>query len=301
MVSPTSNDRETSTCNQRFNKRLFKPIAIIFTLLLLASCTLGQRAGQAQLRLAVERGFTMRVLAAPRFDLLIAERIHAPGLPLVIYIEGDGHAWSSLHRLSPDPTPQRPLALQLALVDPRDNVIYIARPCQYVLTQGRDRGCDPAFWSSHRFAEPVIAAVDAAVGDLRRQYNAPEVELIGYSGGGAVATLAAARRQDVSLLRTVAGNLNHRLLMDHHRVSPLSGSLNPVDVAPQISDLCQVHYSGERDTRVPAFVARDFIAHLAPDHRAIHTTVSGAEHNRGWLSQWPQIIAVSPVCDPSAL
>ena len=51
---------------------------------------------------------------------------------VVVYIEGDGLSWIDRFTPSSDPTPKNPLAFKLAKLDPNQNVIYLARPCQYV-------------------------------------------------------------------------------------------------------------------------------------------------------------------------
>ena len=47
-----------------------------------------------------------------------------------------------------------------------------------------------------------------------------KLELIGYSGGAAVAVLLAARRNDVKIIRTVARDLNHELMSEYHHTTP---------------------------------------------------------------------------------
>ncbi|MDA9667740.1 hypothetical protein N9T45_02775, partial [Candidatus Pelagibacter sp.] len=50
---------------------------------------------------------------------------------VVVYIEGDGLSWIDRFTPSSDPTPKNPLAFKLAKLDQNQNVIYLARPCQY--------------------------------------------------------------------------------------------------------------------------------------------------------------------------
>ena len=59
------------------------------------------------------------------------ERYDKPGNDLNIYLEGDGLAWVSRREPSRDPTPDNPIGLRLAAIDPAPNVIWLARPCQY--------------------------------------------------------------------------------------------------------------------------------------------------------------------------
>lgn len=49
-----------------------------------------------------------------------------------IYIEGDGYAFDVRGRATSDPTPRGTLMRELAFGDDSPNVMYLARPCQYV-------------------------------------------------------------------------------------------------------------------------------------------------------------------------
>lgn len=118
--------------------------------------------------------------------------------------------------------------------------------------------------------------------------DAPGVVLVGFSGGGAVAALAAAQRSDVLALATVAGNLDHVSWTDHHRVTPLHGSLNPADAAGQLTRLPQIHFVGDRDRVVPRLVVESFIQRLGPGHLAQLKIVHGADHICCWDQNWPE-------------
>ncbi len=47
--------------------------------------------------------------------------------PITIYLEGDGMAWLSRNQISPDPTPNDPIALSLATIEaqynPKANIV----------------------------------------------------------------------------------------------------------------------------------------------------------------------------------
>jgi len=55
-----------------------------------------------------------------------------------------------------------------------------------------------------RFAPEVINSFSRAIDTLKEKSGAKYVELVGYSGGGAIAVLVAAGRSDVVGVRTVA-------------------------------------------------------------------------------------------------
>ena len=105
-------------------------------------------------QMAAEHGLFKNEIPTKHFRLLSYSRILKPGKPLTVYIEGDGLAWLSKHVLSEDPTPKHPLVLTLACLDSSPNLLYLARPCQYVF----DPQCDPSYWSDKRFSEEVISS-----------------------------------------------------------------------------------------------------------------------------------------------
>jgi len=176
---------------------------------------------------------------------------------LTIYIEGDGYAWINRSRISTNPTPHNPTGLKLAMTD--KNAVYIARPCQYIDINSEPH-CESKYWGTHRFAPEVILSTSMAIDILKSHYAASKIRLIGYSGGGAVAALVAARRKDVIQLNTFAGNLDIDAWTDHHNISPLKGSLNPADYWQNLVDIPQIHYFGGNDEIMPVSVARSYIS-----------------------------------------
>jgi hypothetical protein len=218
------------------------------------------------------------------------------GAPFLrIYIEGDGHAWRQRDEPSDDPTPWSPVALELAARDPSPSVAYLARPCQYVRS-GSDPYCDVKYWTESRYAEPVIESTNAAIDQLLAASGARTIELVGFSGGGAVAALVAARRTDVANLRTVAANLDTTIWTDRHGTSPLTGSLNPADFTDQLSKLPQLHFVGAEDEIVELPVLRAYRARF-PDRRCVAISViPGANHRDGWAENWLNLLDRPVAC-----
>ncbi len=227
------------------------------------------------------------------FRLAYFARMSRQGAPVVVYIEGDGLAWRTRSMPSGDPTPLNPIGLRLAAVDPAPNVVYLARPCQFIRD---DAACRIAFWTDLRFAEVVIGAMDRAI-DIAVGPHQASIHLVGYSGGGAVAALVAARRSDVVSLRTIAGNLDHVALTDFHRVSRLRGSLDPVLVAPALAGLPQRHFAGGRDDVVPAFVVSSFVRALGDSRCASILVAAQLDHGEGWVEFWREEAQKLPACD----
>jgi len=262
-----------------------KQITIIaFLSLLLASCATLSSAD----RISQPRGFKKAELRTKYFTLLAYYRITKPVDPLNIYIEGDGNAWSNRTHLSNDPTPRNPLALELAVIDPSPNVAYLARPGQYLKPQ--TAGVKSAYWSDKRFSKEVITSMNEAVSQLAQLAKTDKINLIGYSGGAAVAVLIAAQRNDIISLRTIAGNLDSEAVNKYHKVSPLSGSFNPINFAQKVKNLPQRHFAGSKDTVIPLFVAESFIRRVGDKDYSRITVVEGATHSKGWRSCWKELL-----------
>lgn len=205
---------------------------------------------------------------------------------LTIYIEGDGLAWLNRHTPSSDPTPMTALALQLALADDVHISAYLARPCQFV----RNELCETRYWTSARFSAEVISSMNEAVNQLKSQFSAKKVRLIGYSGGGAVAALIAARRDDVIQLITVAGNLDHKAWTDLQHISPLAESLNPADAWADLQHIPQLHFVGAIDKTVPYAVAAAYQSRFPIASQPQIKVIDTFDHHCCWLSQWSHLL-----------
>lgn len=277
-------------------KRVF--LAACAASLFLTSClTVPDPAERGSATATLARTAHMRhenVTATPYFTLSAYTRPGNGLDPAYVYIEGDGLAWIGRGQPSADPTPTNPVALRLATAhaaaQPDAHIIYLARPCQYVKTPY----CQRAYWTGKRFAPEMVAAMDAAVTQLTA--GADGVELIGFSGGGTMAALLAARRTDVRTLRTVAGNLDHRTHSAIHRVSTLGGSLNPPAYAGKLRAIPQRHFTGANDRNVTQAVYDSYAEALGDTRCIAHTIVPGAEHEKGWDTQWPQLLAEPVAC-----
>jgi dienelactone hydrolase len=265
--------------------------AVILTGLLLAACTTPsldeRRADSASI--ATDAGWQRLNLDAGAFVLAA----YVPPVlrqtdVLTIYIEGDGLAWLDGATPSFDPTPLDPLALRLALRDPARAAVYLARPCQYVFGAER-RGCEAKYWTSHRFAPEVIEATNAAIDQLKARYGAQRLALVGYSGGGAVAALAASERQDVTRLITIAATLDHRAWTSAEGLAPLSGSLNPADAWPRLRRVPQTHFVGGKDRAVGESVARAYAARFPPGEQPTIIVVPAFDHHCCWVERWPAL------------
>lgn len=264
---------------------------------LLASCSsLEQVKEDAAHRFAEPAWMKERQIAASPFLLTAFERVHEKDALANIYIEGDGKAWVSRRTISLDPTPSEPIALELASKDLSDNVIYLARPCQFSKMLDKEKRCDSFYWTGGRFAPEVIAAYDKALDDIKYRYGVRGFNLIGYSGGASVAALVAARRDDVYSLRSVAGNLDHVAHSQIHNVSLLDGSLNPPDFAARLKQIPQRHFIGGQDEIVPWGVFHSYTKKIGKSNCISYSFIQEAEHDDGWVNIWPELMAEDVSC-----
>jgi pimeloyl-ACP methyl ester carboxylesterase len=266
--------------------------ATVLLLLLLAGCGHANPAQLAQ-GLAAGAGFERLEIQTTRFRLLAYVRGHGPVAR--IYIEGDGHPWADRYTRSDDPTPWNPVGLELAVADPASAVAWLARPCQYLLNLN-NRVCSPIWWTDRRYHESVIASVDQALDRLRERLGADRLQLVGYSGGGAVAALVAARRRDILCLRTVGADLDTATWTSLQHVTPLKGSLNPADYADRLGFLPQLHLLGTADAVVAPAVVQSFLRRLPSDCCARLQFVPGLGHASGWDVLWPALLRNAAVC-----
>jgi pimeloyl-ACP methyl ester carboxylesterase len=255
--------------------------------LMLAGCAGGrdQRLSEAQ-AIAGAGGLVPRWLHARGMTILGFERAGPPGGVLTVYLEGDGRAWLNPWQPSTDPTPTDPVGLRLAAGDGSRPVLYLARPCQFTTSAG----CGARLWTSERLSPEIVAIYQQLLDDVLHRTGSTKLALIGYSGGGALATLLAERRHDVALLVTVAADLDLEEWTRLRQLAPLSGSLDPADDAAAIDRLRQVHFAGADDDVVPAGVAQAFLRRLGKGSDARLVVVPHFDHGCCWAASWPQLL-----------
>lgn len=184
---------------------------------------------------------------------------------LNIFIEGDGKPGIALD-----------MAIGLG-----GNSVYIARPCQYMIGNHLN-SCNKELWTSHRYSQAVIDSMNRAVTAMKIRYRADTVRLIGFSGGGAIASILASKRGDVALLVTVAGNLDHQKWTELNHSEPLTGSLNPADFSKSLENVPQIHLIGENDDVVPGKVLSSYLSRMHRLDNVKSYVVEGADHTCCW-------------------
>lgn len=267
---------------------LFKGSLLISLSLLLSGCISVDPNVAAQ-QIAARTGLTSEKFDTDPFPIVGWHRIATPARTLHVYIEGDGFAWKNRTTPSDNPTPRNPVGLKLAAADNHASVLYLARPCQFFVPP-LPASCRVNIWTQDRFSPAVIEAMNMALNRAIQRYPGVRIDLIGYSGGGNIAALLAARRSDVRSLRTVAGNLNVAYVNALHHVTPMTTAASAIDKAPALRALPQIHFSGGDDTTVPPVVAVRF--QQAVGEKCARVEAIGAmAHGSDWAAIWPQLLA----------
>jgi dienelactone hydrolase len=279
----------------------------IVSIALLNGCQLVRQAhgiskeSEKTLQTAQRKGYKHVAVQTETFLLNTYQRINKPGLPINIYIEGDGRSWITRSTISADPTPLNPVALKLAIADNNANVVYLSRPCQYT-SHIEDEFCNPLVWTDERFSPKVIKAMNQAVDQIKKTSKAKKINLVGFSGGGGLAVLMAAHRneKDIASVRTVAADLDIAAMTAYHHATPSKSSLNPKDYVHAVMHIPQIHFVGDKDQVVPVHIAQGFIQTLnqAKKKRAMIKNnryvrlqiVKSHDHQKGWTESWARLL-----------
>lgn len=194
--------------------------------------------------------FIYAPIAAGKYTLATYRRISDTESPIHIYIEGDGNSFDVHGVPTSDPTPNGTLVRDMATRDVSPNVVYLARPCQYIMSSA----CSRSDWTDGRFSPDIIDSMTYAIKTLAQ--NRPIV-LIGYSGGAMVSGIVIHQNPDMNIAHwvTVAGVLNHADWTSYFGDRPLSKSLN-MTALPRIP---QTHYIASDDRVVPNHLSRKWI------------------------------------------
>ena len=261
--------------------------------LLISSCTppdFLQDGTERAHRFAQANGWTYREFRTSTFTLAGFHRgfREETSDELVVYIEGDGQPWATPYRVSSDPTPPAPILLPIATADPAPRVLYLARPCQY--TGPAAPGCRPEYWTSHRYSETVLRAIEEAIDQAVATTRSRRISLVGYSGGGQIAIILAARRRIASVI-TVAANLDHAAWTRLHGDTPLDGSLNAADFAASVASVPQAHLVGGGDKLVPPEIVQSYLRRMPHPSPVYFKIIPSYDHECCWVETWPALLS----------
>ncbi len=194
--------------------------------------------------------FDYKPIKTNNYTIATWQKINNPSNPNIhIYIEGDGNSFNAYGHPTSDPTPHSKFVRDLATKDTFDNVVYMARPCQFIM----DENCKQSDWTMGRFSQDIINAESEAI---KQVANNQEITLIGYSGGAMISGLIIKQNPNMKFKEwiTVAGVLNHAKWTQYFGDMPLSESLD-METLPNIK---QKHFVGGKDNVVPYNLAKQW-------------------------------------------
>lgn len=238
--------------------------------------------------------FVRKIVKGGDFWITTYQKITNKNAPYVFYIEGDGAAFIGRYQISQNPTPIRPMLLGLAVMDDRPNVVYISRPCQYTDVHLNLKCQNNAYWTNLRMSDEVVGSINEVINTVNTEKN--KFHLIGYSGGGGIAVLIAARNNLVKNIITLSGNLDITRFCEYHHTRPMIGSLNPIEYVTQINKIPQIHISGGDDKIVPPFIADKFVEASNSKCVTREIFVKNA-HSSGWDKVWQYILKMPMTCE----
>lgn len=214
----------------------------LFYVLLLAGC--------AGANWVAPDDFKYVPIQTKNYEIATWQKINSPkDKNIHIYIEGDGNAFNAYGQPTKDPTPHGTLVRDLAMNDEFDNVVYVARPCQFIM----DENCSVTDWTTGRFSQKIIESEGRAIQQIAKD---KKITIIGYSGGAMVSGLVIKQNPKLNFEKwiTIAGVLDHKKWTEFFGDEPLKESLN-METLPDIS---QIHFVGGCDKVVPYELAKQW-------------------------------------------
>ena len=276
---------------KKFNRNIMKKFLLI--LILLNSCSLPNVNERLKtINTFNQNQFKQQIYSTPYFEIYSLNKIKNFN-KLILYIEGDGVSWIDRQTISSNPTPIDPLAFRLAKIDTNDNVIYLARPCQYV-EKGSTNCNNKDIWTISQYSEAVLSSYKGIVENLS-QFN--EIHIVGYSGGAGIAMyLGSINNPKIKSIRTVAGNINHNRLSRLINISPLTKSINFYEIEEKTKNIPQLHYVGSEDKVIPSELSLR-LKNKDKSNKCIKVKVVNASHNEGWDVFWDKKHINYPNCN----
>ncbi|MDP0561067.1 MAG: alpha/beta hydrolase [Candidatus Endonucleobacter sp. (ex Gigantidas childressi)] len=267
-------------------------LTLCFITILIGGCAAPSDNQAVIARLSLSLNAHAEVLHTSYFPLQTLQIFSSLGPTLRVYIEGDGHAWANRRRPSLDPTPHNLMLLELMHQDPYPDRAYLARPCQFV--QGDN--CKISVWTSLRYSHPMVDTLNEALNQLKIKGSYKKLELIGFSGGATLALLLASSRNDISSVRTVAGNLSPSFVNRLHGVSPMPESLNPADFSKDLATIPQLHFVGGQDSIITPNVYDNYQLFFSKKDCLSYYVNPNAGHNYGWKQSWLELLKIQVNC-----
>ncbi|PJE80498.1 hypothetical protein CI610_00524 [invertebrate metagenome] len=270
-------------------------INTILLVLFLSGCQTRPTALSTEMNNAFNHRFKEAIIDTPHFSVYT----RLPNQPphndtLRVYIEGDGNAWIRRSRISQNPTPKNRLMHRLMLQDTKQDIAYIARPCQFIRPS---HTCVPDAWTFSRYDPVMVNTINEVIDRIiKNKYQ--KIELVGFSGGATIALGLTALRNDITSIRTVAGNLDPAYVNQWHHVTPMPTAIDTLTLANTLKKIPQRHFIGKKDRIIPYEIYQHYHRNI-PSLCITHTIVDNASHGHGWEAHWESLLKEPlPCTDP---
>jgi hypothetical protein len=268
-------------------------LTAILIITLNCSCTYKttQHITNKAIAIAFESGLMPKIYKTKNFSIFTLKKITDPKKNLRVYIESDGKAFVTKRSPSLNPTPTSYFLINLIGEDDSSNILYVARPCQYqVSNQGF---CSTnKYWTTNRFAPEVIQNMN----EILANFSDYKIEIIGYSGGGQIAKHLTLLNKNIINLRTIAGNIDQEEFAKIHNVPQLNDDWSEADLS-RISKVAQIHFVGDDDEVVPIIIAQKYLQKLTNKNCSKITQVKKVSHLEGWKVRWKELLEEKFKCE----
>lgn len=228
----------------------------------------------ASLKKVQSQEYSYIPIKTEHYTLASLQKIKDPKAPIKIYIEGDGNAYDIRGNPSADPTPKSRFLRDIAIADPSDNVVYLARPGQFIKIPSENRH----EWTDERFSQKNINNLTQAIKTISGEN---EIILIGYSGSALISGIIINQNPDLKVKEwiTISGLFNHNEWTQYFKYR----SLRSCEDLNKIPDIKQIHFIGKKDRIIPYILS---IKNL-PENSFI--IIDNAGHNSGFEEIYPII------------
>lgn len=234
---------------------------------------------------AIHKGLSVDHIQGQNFiHTIFGKNLSNKNKTLHVYLGGDGTPWFEGRYATRDPTPLKPVMLDLMQLDQNPS-IYLGRPCYHQKVMPNN--CNKLLWTYKRYSPVIVQSMVVALRNYIRQHGYSKVRLFGFSGGGTLAMLLAARLNSVEAIVTISGNLDIEAWTRHHNYLPLTGSLNPAKEPSLPVSIKQIHIAGGRDSSVPSFIIKA-VSDQQP--KAQYILLENADHHCCWKAAWPSVL-----------
>ena len=257
---------------------------------------------QTATRMAVPNNMFERMIEAEPYNITAYERIMTKGTTANVYIEGGELVWDNFRKDHETATPSNPLALHLATRDNAQNIIWLARPCQFTHAPKIDgSACTREEWANGRFSVTNLRAMNTALDNVKKKYGYTGFNLIGVQDGAGVAVHLAAARNDILSLRTVSGMIDTYAFqiaykLEKHETLIDDTSKNPAIHASALTKLPQQHFFGEWADDISPAVAQSFRQKASNSSCIRVSEVKGVTDEKGWVNRWPDLLKAPLDC-----